>query len=403
MISLGFSTLKEIDWFFVLLGILIINYTETIFAQRQQLEILDYGQYSVGFQYWYEIDSSRTWEPLPSDMDTNTAGTKYRPMRISVWYPAQLNNENKMRFENYVRPEHNNFYFRMLNKIMTDYDMWSYNGMFNEDSIIINNLLHMETEVYYNAKPAEGKFALVIYSSGWFSRSPDNTLLAEYLASHGYIVVTVPQLGPGSTVFDFKVSPERINTQVADLRFALDFSLTHFNIDTARITALGFSIGGIVALWLGQTDERIKAVIGLDGSFILSGWKELCLNRTKTSVFNFPIIAIHRGHEMQIDNVDYTYINNLTWSERIAFEIPKSTHGEFYDEPYLFNKLNVPWIRTEFNSLEEAYYIHKSVVSLTKLLLDYLTDQKIDTEEQDDLREIGTEYGYNIKKWNSNK
>src|SRR5947208_3517765 len=49
-----------------------------------------------------------------------------------------------------------------------------------------------------NARPASGRFPLVLYAGGLGSRADANVELGEYLASHGYITATVAQLGPSA-------------------------------------------------------------------------------------------------------------------------------------------------------------------------------------------------------------
>ena len=373
---------------------LILLSSEMLLAQTIADKLLVEDVYDVGFQYFYKLDESRKWEPFPFDIKTEHPRADVRPIRISVWYPAIIENESNMLFETFVKAQHEDPYFSKLNEVMTDYDMWSYKGMFKKDKLIIEKFMKKETNVFYNAKPIDESFPLIVYSSGWFSRSPDNILMAEYLASRGYIIISVPQLGTGSTIFDFKVTEDRIQTQVDDLKFALDFSIQKFNVDQKRITSVGFSIGGIVALWLAQLDERIDAVIGLDGSYIFKEWAKLSSKGHDTKNKTFPIITFHRGHEKQLKNVDYRFIEQLNWSDRIIFNIPKSTHGEFYDEPYLINLMKVPWVRPEFNTMDEAFLIHVRVIMLMDRLLSMLADQEIDSNEIAELRDSAEEYSY---------
>ena len=355
-----------------------------------QEEDLKFGNYGVGFKYVYLLDKNRDWLPSPFD-SSEKPKTAFRPLRIAIWYPAENENKKLMKFENYINPESPDKYYGKLNEVMNDYDMWSYNGMFDKDKSIIKSLLDLKTKAVFNAKERPGKYPLVVYCSGWFSRSPDNALLAEYLASNGYVVVTVPQLGTGSTIFDFKVTEDRLITQVKDLQFALDYAVSLGNVDNEKIAAAGFSIGGIVQLWLSQQDSRIKALVGLDGSFMFKEWAELSQKGIRETRNNFPILSLYRGNEKLSGNVSDEFFKSLAWADKVLIEVPRATHGEFSDEAYLYAKMNYPWKHTQFNTLKEATHCYQSVINSTKAFLDIIFSSGYDKSRLKDEMKIKAE------------
>jgi hypothetical protein len=118
--------------------------------------------------------------------------------------------------------------------------------------------------------PMTGKrFPLVVYPAGWFNRSPDNTILAEFLASHGFVVAAVPQLNPGLWTYNFRSDPASIENQVRDLEVALGRLIEAEDVDRTRIAAMGYSTGGDVALLLQGRNPLIDAVVGLDASWTI--------------------------------------------------------------------------------------------------------------------------------------
>ena len=357
-------------FFLSFLGLIFFGLSlEGVDAQDNSVK---FGSHKVGFRYTYLLDENRNWEPFPFKSE-ETPRSKKRPIRVAVWYPAEPAKEKRMLFKNYINPKAPDDYFGKLNKIMNVYDMWSYNGMFKKDKSVMNRLLDFETNVYFNARAKKGKYPLVLYCSGWFSRSPDNTLLAEFLASHGYVVATIPQLGTGSTIFDFKITKDRVMTQVLDLQFALNTALKMENVDPKRIGSVGFSVGGIVSLWLSQMDKRVSAVVGLDGSYVFEDSMELVKENVAVKRSGFPILSFYRGHEKQKGNVNLSFIKSLKWANRFVVGMPKATHGEFYDEPHLLQQMKFqPWPRLELNSHEEALAIHYTTINITKLFFDEL-------------------------------
>lgn len=360
----------KIKYLITIWGLLTISLVTTTkcFSQDTYLE---FGNHSVGFKYVYQLDKSREWVPSPFDT-LDKQKTLFRPVRIAIWYPAETESRQLMKFKNYIKPEAPDKYYGKLNEVMNEYDMWSYNGMFDKNKTIINSLLDLNTNAVFNAKEKLGKYPLVLYCSGWFSRSPDNALMAEYLASHGYVVVTVPQLGTGSTIFDFKVTEDRLTTQVMDLEFALDYAVTLSNIDKEKIASAGYSIGGIVQLWLSQQDMRIKALVALDGSFMFKEWAELSQKGIRMSKNNFPILSLYRGNEKLAGNISTDFFKNLSWADKVLIEIPKATHGEFSDEAYLYSKMNYPWKHIRYNTLKEATNCYQSVIKSTEAFLNLI-------------------------------
>lgn len=356
-----------------------------------QKNILKLGNYQVGFKYEYLLDQKREWIPFPFD-STETPKTNVRPIRLAIWYPAENISSTKMQFENYVNPKAPDSYFGKLNEVMKVYDMWSYRGMFNKNKAVIEKLLKFETNSYFNAPGVVGKFPLIVYSSGWFSRSPDNAILAEFFASHGYVVVTVPQLGEGSTIFDFKESEERIMRQVQDLKFILDHVSNNSNVDISKVASMGWSTGGIIALWLSQIDNRVKVTIGLDGSYMFNDSQPLVKKVINNQRPNFPILSFYRGHEKQSGNVNHNFINSLHWADRYTIKVPNATHGEFCDEPYLIDQMDFEWSRKEFNTLEESLKNYYSVIQISKLFLDHLLISRDSiTELRDKIKNVSKE------------
>jgi pectinesterase len=102
---------------------------------------------------------------------------------------------------------------------------------------------------YPSHKSKEKQIAVVIiHGGGWRSGSRSQHYpLAQKLASLGYVCFTP----------EYRLSTEALYpAAVYDLKAALKWVYTHadeFNVDTARISVLGFSAGGELAAFLGTT------------------------------------------------------------------------------------------------------------------------------------------------------
>jgi predicted dienelactone hydrolase len=124
---------------------------------------------------------------------------------------------------------------------------------------------------------------LVIYSHGFMSFRSNGAYLAQYLASHGYIVAAanfpLTRFGtPGGPQFTDVIN------QPGDVSFIIDsllgWSETAENrfagcIDTGRIAAVGLSLGGLTTTLLAfhpeYRDPRIQMAISIAGPVALLG------------------------------------------------------------------------------------------------------------------------------------
>ena len=121
-----------------------------------------------------------------------------------------------------------------------------------------------------------GPHPLLVYSHGFMSRRTENVPLAELLASHGYVVVSMDYpLTNGSAPGGPNVA-DAVN-QPGDVRFAIDQILGWSaderpfagEIDADRIGALGLSLGGLttelVSFHPRLRDPRIRAALSIAG------------------------------------------------------------------------------------------------------------------------------------------
>ena len=188
------------------------------------------GPYAVGTQDFRLVDSSRT-----TAAHNGKPETAERVLATSVWYPAQ-----NRPFE-WLRPG--------------------------------------PRPLARQACPAP----LVIYSHGFMSFRGNGAYLAEYLASHGYIVAAA---NFPLTRFGTAGGPQfaDVINQPGDVSFMIDSllagSATEGNrlagcIDPERIGAIGLSLGGLTTTLLAFhpefRDPRIRAAVSIAGPVALLG------------------------------------------------------------------------------------------------------------------------------------
>jgi dienelactone hydrolase len=92
----------------------------------------------------------------------------------------------------------------------------------------------------------------------------ENADLCEYLASHGYVVVASPDMGANIAGYDPDLGG--INAQAQDISFLIGYAQTLPDTEMSVIAVAGFSWGGISNLFAAARDNRIDALVALDGS-----------------------------------------------------------------------------------------------------------------------------------------
>ncbi|MGW8888001.1 alpha/beta hydrolase family protein [Streptomyces sp. NPDC055749] len=143
-----------------------------------------------------------------------------------------------------------------------------------------------------DARPAPGRFPLVVLSPGFSTPRTTLTGLAEELASRGYVVATVDHAYestgtafPGGRMLTCvacdrlkgtgREGMKRVSEgRAADLSFVLDRLTGRHpawrhtgSIDRHRIGVAGHSIGGNAAASTMATDPRVDAGVNMDGTF----------------------------------------------------------------------------------------------------------------------------------------
>jgi dienelactone hydrolase len=138
-------------------------------------------------------------------------------------------------------------------------------------------------EAYRNAAARKGRFPLVIFSHGNGGSRNQNTFWCDYLASHGYIIVSADHTGNARwTIVNGKPAlfqaSERNNSakdRPRDVSFLLDQMIRWDKgadkrfagrIDTDHAAVTGMSFGSYTAHWAADQDGRFKAVIAMSGA-----------------------------------------------------------------------------------------------------------------------------------------
>lgn len=287
-----------------------------------------YGSYSAGFKYYETYDESRSYV-LNND-------TISRPLLIHFWYPSNENMENdSYYFKNYIDliALRENF-----NKPITEVEENSFNFVnayagfakqhYGVDtSLTTQQLLNSPVTAQYGVDLAKSKkkFPLIIYAPSNSKSAVQNHMICEYLASHGYLVISVGSAGENS--LNRKNDQKSIMAQVEDMEYVLKFFKDNLNLKYSGLGLFGFSTGGLATTIFQMRNEKVGAVFSMDGSqeygHYITLFKVNDFNLKKTNV---PYCLVHNNDE---NFSIYPFYNSIISEEKYMFRMPYLDHNGF--------------------------------------------------------------------------
>jgi pimeloyl-ACP methyl ester carboxylesterase len=337
----------------VCVGLLAVMTLVTLNAQVKQTRQagtpfwsdLGAGPYSVGFRVLYYRDQRRKWFKEAA----GTVADPGRPIRVGVWYPAVPPTSAKpMKYGDYLHHD-GPVDLREFNDRLDKSDMESWLEDLRELSPpgqpTFDKLLSTPVAAYRDAAPTHGHFPLVLYSGGKGSRADANVELGEYLASHGYVVATVPQLGASDQEIELGSSPQEISLHADDFDAALSALHDLPEVDFRHVATAGHSAGGEVAVQLALRHPEVRAVIGLDASYGMSGGVRVLKQLPEYAPgrkLRAALLDLRRADGSQGVKLDLTAIDALHWVHLYRMLFSKANHGDFTEWGMIAIRLSIP-------------------------------------------------------------
>lgn len=323
---------------------------------------LQWGEYEVGFRSSIQLDHTRSYSTAYDSGKTygGTSGMP-RPILINLWYPASGDSQNQtdhvISHGDYLQLspdiEMLQTWAGSLSKYNRDIVATEFFGkpvaeLDSLESKLWKRFLALPTRALRNASPAGGKFPVIVYHSGAGSSFEDNSVLCEYLASCGFVVVgSAFQKGDGSSL-----GIDSRQDSVRDIgilcQFASDLPFANWN----RIAVAGHSLGAQTCVRATtQPSCPADAVVLLDTTVDYYSLKIPTYNYiTSLAIENRkhidqPMLVVAGPGAM------FQMCDQLHRSDRDYLTIPELDHNEFISQGIL--RLHVlAWLNEERPSEE---------------------------------------------------
>lgn len=200
---------------------------------------------------------------LEKQTDRPTASDSTPAIRLDIWYPAELNEEPPMRFGDYVRHE--------LGAATGEDSLkaWLAAAVTGDPaglSLAVSGAISSPMRARLNAPRALGRHHLLLWAPR-HETTPAQSVLSEYLASHGYVVVASRREGARLPYpWEMKTDDERhatIREHMSDMRRVV----RALRVDTAiafdRLGVLTWSYAAEMASLLQMETPEVAMVVGL--------------------------------------------------------------------------------------------------------------------------------------------
>jgi len=287
-----------------------------------------YGSYAVGFKYFKTYDESRRYI-LNND-------TISRPLLLHFWYPSDDQDKNDSYYfknyidlisirENFNKPQSeidaNSFDF------VNAYAGFAKQQLGIDSSMTTQQILDCPVLAQYGIPLAKSdqKFPLIIYAPSNCKSAIQNHVICEYLASYGYMVISVGSAGSES--INRKNDQQSIWAQVEDMEFILHYIEDSLKIEYAGLGLFGFSTGGLATTIFQMNNDKVKAVFSMDGSQEYGSYITLFnaegFDLSKTNVPNCLLVNNYENFSI------YPFYSSIVSNEKQLFRMPYLDHNGF--------------------------------------------------------------------------
>ena len=310
----------------ILLSIMLLS-GAAVAAPRILLEPRP-GEFAVGYRVLYLDDAARSFGPR-SALDGSLAPKPLsRPVQVHLWYPAVAGSGKELRYSDYLMAAEGPLQAGADAAGAREKKLASWKARPIRRGVAearLDEILARAMLARLDAEPAKGPFPLVVYAPSINSDPNENSVIFEYLASCGYVVVAAPSVG----LCEPEVSIDRAGAraQLGDIAFALSRAASEPYVDLEHIGVLGFSWGGLTSMLFATQHLGVDAVACLDGAATMPPYRSIA------DSFDWFVPRGLRAALLDVvlaDDVrDLGFGAQALYADVYSWRIPKMTHGDF--------------------------------------------------------------------------
>jgi len=300
------------------------------------------GKYHVGFKYIYTFDRSRTWTITRGYDQPFSPDLQGRPIRISVWYPAS--GGRRMTYNDYVHGGAPPL-FKTYDAIVRAQDLL--HSRLNVPKGSLPQFLATPVNAYSSAAPLNQRFPLVLYCDGLDGDTVSNFVLEEYLASNGFVVATMPTIGPSSGSPTQNRTQPDLEATIRDMEFVWSVLRASPDVAPEELAVMGHSVGAIEAVLFAMRNGDVSAVVGLDGTYgfqgatnVLTGFYDYNPLHMGSALLDLRRAQTNVGPSAFVP--DLSAVNALHYSPRTLVTLKGMYHTDFTTFGILAKEFNFP-------------------------------------------------------------
>jgi dienelactone hydrolase len=239
---------------------------------------------------------------------------------MSIWYPAEPTDARPLTFGRYVDGADGRESFRTR---VATYG-------FSLSDAELDELLSSETAAIEKAPRASGPFSLLVFGTGLTGPFYLNTVLCEYLAGRGYVVVAIPSL-PAREDVEPAYDALAVDAQIRDMEFAIQALHDYPEVADGPIGLVAWSLGGVAQALLQMKNPDVGAVVSLDAATGYAYGDKLL----ESSIFFEPRRAtaafLHATDSRESGQVpkSFRYYDEIAQGRSYLLTIEGATHAEF--------------------------------------------------------------------------
>jgi hypothetical protein len=294
------------------------------------------GPFAVGFKSLWQFDYSRSYYLDSKDKAASVSTKAPRPIVINIWYPARATvNARTMLHRDYLKIESSDIQLKEFSRKLIEYNKGvivqeilgkAEEKLNSQEKLLLENFYDTPTAAVRNAAPQSGKFPLIIYHSGAGSSIEDNTVLCEFLASNGYVVMnSAYQRADGSSL-----NIDGDEGSISDMRYMIAYANHLPYVNWNKIGTVGHSAGAqAIIIFQTRNNSVVDALVSLDTTQDYHGlstnlWERMT-GAVSKNIKNMSIPVLVAASKPAI----FQMWDMLEYAERYYFTTEHLGHNDF--------------------------------------------------------------------------